>query len=85
MVRNYPKHRKDDICNGHYDPKGWQNLGKVCLARNLEPRIPEECLVTKLSYHLSEDTVRARLCSQIRTIQDMEQLLGNYEQENYYM
>ena len=29
-------------------------LGTVCMARNLEPRIPEECLVIQLSYHYKE-------------------------------
>ena len=59
-------------------------LGKVCLARNLEPKIPEECLVTKLSYHYGEGIARARLCGQIKTIQSMAALLENYEHENYY-
>ena len=53
----------------------------MCLARNLEP---EECLVTKLSYHYEEGIARARLCGQIKTIQAMAALLENYEHENYY-
>ena len=45
---------RDNMCNGKYDPNRGQTptayfLGKVCLARNLEPKIPKECLVTKLS------------------------------------
>ena len=59
-------------------------LGKVCLARSLEPKIPEECLVTKFSYHYEEGIARARLCGQIKTIQSMAALLENYEHENYY-
>ena len=57
---------------------------KVYLAKNLEPKIPEECLVTKLSYHYEEGIARARLCGQIKTIQSMAALLENYEHENYY-
>ena len=56
----------------------------MCLARNLEPKIPEECLVTKLSYHYEEEIARARLSGQIKTIQAMAALLENYEHENYY-
>ena len=59
-------------------------LGKVCIARHLEPRIPDECLVTKLSYHFKEGIVRARLYGQVKTIAAMEALLESYEQEDYY-
>ena len=46
---------RDDICNGKYDHNKGTTLtayflGKVCMARNLEPKIPEECLVTCLLY-----------------------------------
>lgn len=80
---------RDNLCNGHYDPNRGQSptayfLGKVSLARNLEPRIPEECLVTKLSYHYDEGISRARLYGQINTIRAMEALLENYEHESYY-
>ena len=62
----------DDICNGKYDRSRGTTLtayflGKVCMARNLEPKIPEECLVTKLAYHFEEGVARARLNGQIRT------------------
>ena len=30
-------------------------LGKVRMAKHLEPAIPEECLVNKISYHYDED------------------------------
>ena len=64
---------RDNLCNGKYDPTRGQSptayfLGKVCLARNLEPRIPEECLVTKLLYHFEEGIVHARVCGQVKTI-----------------
>ena len=59
-------------------------LGKVCLARNLEPKIPEESLVTKLAFHYEEGVSRARLGSQIKTIQSMAALLEDYERERYY-
>ena len=77
---------RDNICNGKYDLNRGQMptayfLVKGGLARNLEPKIPEECLVTKLSYHYKEGIARARLCGQIKTIQA---LLENYEHENYY-
>ena len=80
---------QDNLCNGKYYPTRGQSptaycLGKVCLARHLEPRIPEECLVTKLSYHFEEGIVRARLCVQMKTIGAMEALLESYEQEDYY-
>ena len=59
-------------------------LGKVCIARHLEPRIPEECLVTKISYHFEEGITRARQCGQVKTIGAMEALLESYEREDYY-
>ena len=59
-------------------------LGKVCLAKHLEPAIPEECLVNKLSYHYDEDIIRARRGSQIKTVQGMTELLESYENEEYY-
>ena len=50
MVRN-------DLSNGRYEAHTGQSptsyfIGKVCMARNLEPRIPEECLVTVSYTHL---------------------------------
>ncbi|KAI0243814.1 hypothetical protein L0F63_007376 [Massospora cicadina] len=59
-------------------------LGKVCMAKHLEPAIPEECLINKLSYHYDEEVIRARRGSQIKTIQAMTELLENYENEEYY-
>ena len=59
-------------------------LGKVCLAKHLEPAIPEECLVNKLSCHYDEDIIRARRGSQIKTVQAMTELLESYENEEYY-
>ena len=81
---------RDDLCHGRYEPCTGQTpsayfLGKVCLARNLEPRIPDECLVTKLALHYREEIKQARLCGQIKTIPDMEKLLDNAEQEAYYL
>ena len=58
-------------------------LGKVCLARNLEPRIPEESLVTKLAFHYEGGIARARLTGQVKTIQAMAALLEGYEHEGY--
>ena len=51
---------------------------------HLEPKIPEECLVTKLTYHFEERIVRARQYGQVKTIGGMEALLESYEQEAYY-
>ena len=50
MIRN-------NLSNGRYETNVGQSptsyfLGKVCMARNLEPRIPEECLVIQLSLSL---------------------------------
>ena len=56
----------------------------MCIRDSLEPKIPEECLVTKLAYHFEEGAARARLNEQIRTIQTMPALLENYEHERYY-
>ena len=47
---------RDNICHGRYNAQIGNTmtayfLGKVCLAKHLEPAIPEECLVNKLSYH----------------------------------
>ena len=79
----------DNLCNGRYDLTRGQTptayfLGKVCIARHLEPRILEECLVTKIVYHFEEGIVQARLCGQVKTIGGMEALLESYEQEDYY-
>ena len=67
---------RDNISNGKYDYNNGLSmtayfLGKICLARNLEPVIPEECLVTKLAYHFHEEDSQARLTGQIKTIQAM--------------
>ena len=50
---------RDNLYNGRYDSTRGQTLtayilGKVCVARHQEPRIQEECLVTKISYHFEE-------------------------------
>ena len=47
---------RDDITNGRYDPNGRQSmttyfLGKICLARNLEPAIPEAVSYTHLDVY----------------------------------
>ncbi len=54
------------------------------MARNLEPRIPEECLVIKLSYHYDDAIQKARIYSQVKTIQDMASLLESHEHEWQY-
>jgi hypothetical protein len=80
---------RDDLENGTYKRGGNLSLtayflGKVCIAKHLVPAIPEACLVAKLSYHYGEDIRRARTCGQIKTINDMERLLGDFENESYY-
>ena len=80
---------RDNICHGKYDASRGTTptsyfLGKVCLARNLEPKIPEECLVTKLAYHYEEGVARSRQWGQIKTIQAMAALLEDSEHEGYY-
>ena len=82
MIRN-------NLSNGRYETNIGQSptsyfLGKVCMARNLEPRIPKECLVIQLSYHYEEGIKNARMCSQIKTISAMAKFLENYEHENQY-
>ena len=72
---------RDDICNGKYDRNKGTTLtayflGKVSMARNLEPKIPEECLVTKLAYHFEEGVARARLNGQIRTGTNYVRIIG---------
>ena len=79
---------RDNITNGRFNVNQEQSpttyfLGKVCLARHLEPRIPEECLVNKLSYHFEEEIVRARRSGQVKTIETMETLLASYETVSY--
>ena len=56
---------RDSISNGKYDYNNGVSmtayfLGKICLARNLEPIIPEECQVTKLACHFNEEVSQAR-------------------------
>lgn len=80
---------RDNISHGRFDTQRGLTptayfLGKVCLARHLEPTIPEECLVTKLAYHYDEGIPRARLYGQIKTIQGMIALLESHEHEGYY-
>ena len=80
---------RDNLCNGKYNATLGQSptayfLGKVCMPRNLEARIPEECSVTKIAYHFDDGIVQARLCGQVKTIGAVEALLGNYEQQDYY-
>ena len=65
---------RDNVCHGRYNAHIGTTLtayflGKVCLAKHLEPNIPVECLVNKLSYHYNEDIIRARRGSQIKTVQ----------------
>ena len=81
---------RDNICHGRYNAQVGNTmtayfLGKVCLAKHLEPTIPEECLVNKLSYHYDEDIIRTRRGSQIKTVQAVTELLENYENEDYYL
>ena len=80
---------RDNICHGKYDASKGATLtsyflGKVCLARDLEPKIPEECLVTKLAYHFEEGVAKARQWGQMKTIQAMSALLEDNEHEGYY-
>ena len=49
------------------------------MARNLEPRIPEESLVIQLGYHYEDAIQRARRQGQIKTIQGMANLLEDHE------
>ena len=80
---------RDNLSTGRYDARRGQTmtayfLGEVWVARHLQPKIPEECLIAKLSYHFGEDIVRARRCGQIKIIGEMEALLEGFERENYY-
>ena len=55
---------RDNLCNGRYNTTHYQSLtayflGKVCVARKLEPSIPEECLVNKIAHHFDEGIVQA--------------------------
>lgn len=66
----------DDLCNGQFTPNLGENptayfFGKICIARHLEPKLLEECLVTNLAYHFDRNIVQARLCNQIKTINGM--------------
>ena len=80
---------RDNLCNGRYGSTRGETpaayfLGKICIARYLEPKIADECLVTKIAYHYEEGIVHARLSGQVKTIGGMEALLESYEQEAYY-
>ena len=80
---------RNDISNGRYESQGGHTLtsyflGKVCLARNLEPKIPEESLVIQLGYHYEEAIQKARRQGQIKTIQGMASLLEDLENDGQY-
>ena len=80
---------RNDISNGRYEPQAGHTLtsyflGKVCLARNLEPKIPEESLVIQLGYHYEEAVQKARRQGQIKTIQGMASLLEDHENDGQY-
>ena len=80
-------YKRQDISNGRYETQGGHTLtsyflGKVCLARNLEPKIPEESLVIQLGYHYEETIQKARRQGQIKTIQGMVSLLEDMEKDN---
>jgi hypothetical protein len=84
------QHRvRGELDDGHYDPKREQTptayfLGKVSLARNLVPPMPEEILCSKIAYHFNENIRRARLCNQITTVSHMLSLLEDYENDVEY-
>ena len=80
---------RNNISNGRYEPQAGHTLtsyflGKVCLARNLEPKIPEESLVIQLGYHYEDAIQRARRQGQIKTIQGMANLLEDHENDSQY-
>ena len=57
---------RDNICHGRYNAHVGNTmtayfLGKVCLAKHLEPTIPEECLVNKL-YHYDDCLLYTSRC-----------------------
>ena len=54
------------------------------MARNLEPRIPEESLVIQLGYHYEDTVQKARRQGQIKTIQGMANLLEDHENDGQY-
>ena len=80
---------RNDISNGRYEPQAGHTLtsyflGKVCLARNLEPRILDESLVIQLGYHYEYAVQKARRQGQIKTIQGMASLLEDHENDGQY-
>ena len=71
---------------GRYDLQGKQTptayfLGKINIARHLEPAIPTECLVRLLAYHYGGEITRGRINGRIQTIEEMSTLLAEMEQE----
>lgn len=80
---------RTDIESGRYDPNRGMTptsyfWSKISVARYLEPPIQEEILCTKLCFHFDENIRRARLSAQVKTIAVMENLLSDYENEEYY-
>lgn len=79
----------NNLCNGKYKlyrgvtPTAYF-LCKICIACGLEPKIPEECLVTQLAYYYADSIVRAKLYGQIKMITALAALLDNYEHKMYY-
>ena len=75
---------------GRYDLHGKQTptayfLGKINIARHLEPAIPTECLVRLLAYHYGGEITRGRINGRIQTIEEMSALLAEMEQEKNFL
>ena len=64
---------RDNICHGRYDSIKGQTptayfLGKVCVAKYLDPKSPDECLVTKIAYHFDEKIISCLLYTSSPTL-----------------
>lgn len=71
---------------GKYDPNRGLTasqylMQKVSIARNIEPKLEEEEIVTKLARHFDPSVAQGRLARGIKTIEGLEQLVQEHENE----
>jgi hypothetical protein len=80
---------REKILAGHYNPNRGQSmteyfLDRVLLARNFDPPLSEITIVSRLAQHFNECVRLARLSSNANTVEKFEQLLLNFDANQYF-